>query len=586
MRDVQMHRAQARVHARNRWLVWLVWLSWPIALDARGEPPSVRVASPLAQIFPDAPPTGEAAATLEAARGEWEPFQVVVYAGDAPLHALTAQASPLRGPRGATLIAPRLYRVDNLIVKTPSSIEGHAGPWPDALVPAVDAYAEEPRRALPVDLAAHRAQALWAELFVPVGTSPGEYRGTITVAARELSPTVVALTLTVHRFTLPRSSSLPVTFGFDAGAIARAHPGLSPAAQQQLIRRYEVAALRHRISVHGGSMEPPPFVTRGGQLELDFSAYDAEVGPFLDGTADRGGPAEGARWSTFDLRIPARLVGAERSAYIRAMVAHLAERGWLDRVFDYTYDEPPDGAFDELRRRATVVHGAAPAIPRLVTHAWEPRLHGAVDIWCPVVNFVDDKPGNSSLPGRAAYAAHAAHGERLWWYQACMSHGCNIVGGDYFTGWPSYAIDAPAVAHRIFEWLTFRYRIGGELYYHTVAAYARGLDPWVDQYLYGGNGDGTLFYPGRRARIGGASDIPIESIRLKLIREGLEDYEYLRLYAEVAGQAAAEELAATIAPKTYRWEHDGARLLAARHRMAEAIDRALAQAAAKQAKQP
>ena len=68
----------------------------------------------------------------------------------------------------------------------------------------------------------------------------------------------------------------------------------------------------------------------------------------------------------------------------------------------------------------------------------------------------------------------------------------------------------------------------------------------------------------------------MESIRLALIREGLEDYEYLRLYARVAGAAEAGALAASIADKTYRWEHDAGRLFAARHKMAEAIDRAVA----------
>ena len=118
-----------------------------------------------------------------------------------------------------------------------------------------------------------------------------------------------------------------------------------------------------------------------------------------------------------------------------------------------------------------------------------------------------------------------------------MSHGCNIVGGDYFTGWPSYVVDAPAMSHRILEWLTFRYHVGGELYYNTVEAYANGLDPWRDQLLFGGNGDGTLFYPGRAATSSaGTSDIPVESVRLALIREGLEDYEYLRaLRASVVG---------------------------------------------------
>src|SRR5262249_37920778 len=159
-------------------------------------------------------------------------------------------------------------------------------------------------------------------------------------------------------------------------------------------------------------------------------------------------------------------------------------------------------------------------------------------------------------PPRAAYDPHRVHGERLFWYQACMSHGCNIIGGDYFTGWPSYVIDAPAMSHRIFEWLTFHYRIDGELYFNTVEAYAPGLDPWRVQLLFGGNGDGTLFYPGRARELGGSTDFPIESIRLALIREGLEDYEYLKLYARAAGEAQAEALAASIAGKTYRWEHD------------------------------
>lgn len=38
-----------------------------------------------------------------------------------------------------------------------------------------------------------------------------------------------------------------------------------------------------------------------------------------------------------------------------------------------------------------------------------------------------------------------------------------------------------------------------------------------------------MFYPGRPDRIGGATHIPVESLRLKLIREGHKDYEYLLL---------------------------------------------------------
>jgi hypothetical protein len=51
----------------------------------------------------------------------------------------------------------------------------------------------------------------------------------------------------------------------------------------------------------------------------------------------------------------------------------------------------------------------------------------------------------------------------LWWYQSCASHGCNMVGGDYFHGWPSYMIDVDAVANRIMQWLTWKYDVKGEL---------------------------------------------------------------------------------------------------------------------------
>jgi hypothetical protein len=152
------------------------------------------------------------------------------------------------------------------------------------------------------------------------------------------------------------------------------------------------------------------------------------------------------------------------------------------------------------------------------------------------------------------------------------------VGGREFTGWPSYAIDAPPVAHRIMPWLAFHLGIDGELYYNTVEAYARGLDPWEEVRTHGGNGDGTLFYPGTPRWIGGATHVPVESVRLKLIREGLEDYEYLVLRARSGpgeeGRSRASTLAESLAPKTYRWDHDPEALYRARETLARELSNA------------
>src|SRR5262249_37674737 len=113
----------------------------------------------------------------------------------------------------------------------------------------------------------------------------------------------------------------------------------------------------------------------------------------------------------------------------------------------------------------------------------------------------------------------------------------------------------------------------GELYFNTVEAYATNADPWSDVYAHGGNGDGTLFYPGTPARLRGAGQLPIESIRLKLVREGLEDYEYLALLAGSGRGALARRWAAALVRHTWEWQQSPAALAAVRRAMGEELAR-------------
>jgi hypothetical protein len=85
-----------------------------------------------------------------------------------------------------------------------------------------------------------------------------------------------------------------------------------------------------------------------------------------------------------------------------------------------------------------------------------------------------------------------------------------------------------------------------------------------------------LFYPGRPDRIGGQTDIPIESIRLKLIREGMEDYEYLALLAKLEGRQAADRYADQIVNTPYLWESRPEVFLKVRQELGESLDRAAA----------
>ena len=198
-------------------------------------------------------------------------------------------------------------------------------------------------------------------------------------------------------------------------------------------------------------------------------------------------------------------------------------------LFLYTCDEPPAGcAWTDIADRAAVAH-ASNVRTLVTTDLAELTAHDLlddVDIAVPVVNFVDEKDGPDH---RAEYDAFLTRpGTSLWWYQSCMSHGCG--GGEttdpYFTGWPSLMIDASGVQNRALEWLSFRDHIAGELYFATDDQL---VNAWTDQFAYGGNGDGTLFYPGRPDVIGGSTDIPVASQRLACIRDGMEDYELLAL---------------------------------------------------------
>ena len=85
-----------------------------------------------------------------------------------------------------------------------------------------------------------------------------------------------------------------------------------------------------------------------------------------------------------------------------------------------------------------------------------------------------------------------------------------------------------------------------------------------------------MFYPGRPDRIGGRTGIPIESIRLKLIREGMEDYEYLALLATRAGGQLADLYADRIVKKPYLWDSRPEVFLKVRQELGDSLDRAAA----------
>jgi hypothetical protein len=520
---------------------------------------------------------------LLSARNEFESFQVVFHADLNDVNSIDIEVSPLKGPGGASIRPENItvYFERFLDLPKPSSIEGAAGEWPDPLIPKTDRYAQEKRNAFPFNLAKRRNQPIWIEIYVPTITPPGVYRGTVKVSVGDLDDAVIPVTLEVGRFSIASTSSLPNTFGFSGIGAVRQHLGkyTNDADVRRYTFMYRQAGLLHRLSFHGGSMTPPPFQVTNGGIEIDWKHYDEEVGPFLDGRVfGPDQPLPGARATTVELPTNRVLqTDQQRILYWRAVANHFRQRGWIDRLFNYLWDEPKPESYGALLDRGRLVHAADPGLKNLVTAPFNEKWTNVIDIWVPVVNCFTTKPGAETPcdqpPARAGYEAELSKGGKLWSYQSCLSHGCQIVGGEYFRGWPSYVIDTASVANRIMPWVTWKYRIGGELYYNTDEMYSRRGDAWTDVYLFGGNGDGTLFYPGRPRVIGGMTDIPIESIRLKLIREGLEDYEYLVLLSRLGRTDLASRFVDQLVTNAYTYDRDPANFYKVRRNVWEQLNK-------------
>ena len=72
-------------------------------------------------------------------------------------------------------------------------------------------------------------------------------------------------------------------------------------------------------------------------------------------------------------------------------------------------------------------------------------------------------------------------------------------------------------------------------------------------------------------KIGGATGVPVASLRLVMIREGQEDYEWLRALAAAKGRAAAVAAMAPVMTAATAYTRDPSVIAATRRAIAAAI---------------
>lgn len=437
----------------------------------------------------------------------------------------------------------------------------------------------------------------WVDIFTPPSVPAGRYPGVVNVSyvcddcvpAGSEAWQQLSFTVAVSSLTLPSVSPYPSHFGYTYSSSF--FPPDYPV--ELMAQQYMDLGLMHRITLSDAFGASDAINT---QSTPNFTAFDSQWGKYLRGT-DLPFGLSGTRATAFMLPQPffCNFANGSNSCAMQQVQYWKTVAAWINAqnipapfvVFDYSIDEPfAPWAWAELEARSAAVHSADANIAVLATTTipWAQQANvplSTVDLWVPIINAIEPRGGTGgdacmSPAGNTRPYYNNVSQPLLWWYQSCMSHGCD--GGCYTNawgscemGWPSYMIDHPAVANRAMGWATYLYNMYGELYWSLNYASAAGLNAFNSSWFAGGNGDGTLTYRGTPDMIGGQHEVPIASIRLKMIRDSQEDLMYMLAAEQVIGRPAVEAIVRNVLSKPFAFGYDDpSALLQARQALVEA----------------
>ena len=202
------------------------------------------------------------AVRISLAGNEAESAQIVVRPETA-LTCLSASVGELRSASGAVLSADAtdVLRVGYVKVEIASDEFGSVGNWPDPLPPL---------KKNGINVPAGQNQPLWIQVKAPANTTPGVYRGQITVKADGYESSV-PLEVDVYGFSLPDTTTCRTLFGLTAGRIWDYQRLQNDADKRTVWAKYLRLFSDHRISPYN----PAP---------LDGFTYQFPVGhDFWDG---------------------------------------------------------------------------------------------------------------------------------------------------------------------------------------------------------------------------------------------------------------------------------------------------------------
>lgn len=234
--------------------------------------------------------------------------------------------------------------------------------------------------------------------------------------------------------------------------------------------------------------------------------------------------------------------------YLSQIQSNLSQTGWLGKEYVYWFDEPGEKDYPFVRETNELIKRYAPRLRTFITeHIAGHDISDVTDISCTIWDKLN-------------------HDKIRQMNQKGLEHWSYLCTGPK-SPWITLFIDHDAVNMRMWLWASYQAQLKGILVWSTnwwnsrTASPAGYLqNPWEEAMSYTdgygrpygkqdgwGNGDGRFFYPLNRDPNKDTQTYlgkPVPSIRLEMLRDGIEDYEYLTLLDQAVKSASGKNKSA------------------------------------------
>lgn len=525
--------------------VILIIIQASVPAAAPAEPHAWFVDS-LVKVFPgDLPGTRRLAVPeFAAARNQHVGIQLALRSAKS-LPDVSAEITPLEGVPGQLIHGGTVRAVGYVVVGS------HTKNTPVAeRIGEAPGWFPDPLWDLPIALEPERTRSLWATIAVPADAAPGLYRGAVVLRSGKRIMARKVFRIRVYAATVPEKRSLKVTNWVNLGdKTSRQFYGFPQFSEDwwTLVANFAGVLADHRQNViYTPLLDLIPARVEGGRLAYDFANFDRWVETFrragvigtIEGShlLDRDGSYDApliirtrqlVDGRVAEMRLPPDDPRVETflAGFLAALDAHLGLKGWKPIYLQHILDEPHGAEPPYYARFGELVRRFLPGVSTMDAMdaaTMSEELKKNCDVWVPQLGQFDNQ---------MELIADRVRGGREVWFYTCLFPTQRYL---------NRMIDYPLLKVRLLHWLNFRYGLAGYLHWggnYWTPEPVNDTQPVIDantELLPAG--DAFIVYPdaGRKS--------VFSSIRLEAMREGIEDYELLRLLQE-KHPAAAENIA-------------------------------------------